>query len=68
MIFPYFTRMQTLLIGLWLFYDTATSEDSVPFQGIARKITLPFIPLTGAAWLLVVIGFGIGSNEDDITM
>ena len=29
------------------------------------QITLILIMLTGAMWLLVVIGFGIGSNETD---
>ena len=28
------------------------------------QVAIAFIGLTGVAWLLVVIGFAIGSNED----
>ena len=38
--------------------------DEKPFSIIHMQLALPFIALTGVGWFLVVIGFGIGSNED----
>ena len=42
---------QTLLMGLWLFYDTSTSEDKVPFQRIARKVCLHLLTLYSVHYL-----------------
>lgn len=38
---------------------------AAPFEGIARKLVLPFIVLTAIGWLLVVIGFGIKTQSDN---
>ena len=50
-------------------YSVSVATMKMSYVPFFIQIALPFIILTGIAWLLVVIGFGIGSNDtDDDTM